>query len=297
MGFQTQFFRGKARQTITTNRSMELVTVILSGLLTLISPVGIIAESEIENQIRSQVTSIEELTVRLDNVPSYQIIAGKIDRLRIASRGIQVNSSFRIASLNLETDPFQINLSQLQTTVDQQDLSLFLLKSLKFALNIGFTESDLNRALQSSQIRQLLEDRLAEFLPPQEDGTPTRLFIQDFQIDLLETKRIAVAVKLSNPRVQSVPLASTAENPSFSQINLEFGLKNLNGRTLEIVEPTGTVNDKKLRPSILRTFAKRFSERLDLNQLESVGIFARVLQLKLEPNQIDFVTFMQIDPQ
>ncbi len=269
---------------------MELVTVILSGLLTLISPVGIVVEETIADRIRSQVQSIDELKIRVDNIPSYQIIAGKVDRLRLSSQGIQVNPDFRIASLDLETDPIDIDLQGIQTINSSEYLAEYLQKPARIVLKIGFNEIDLNVALRSNQIRQLIEEKIAELLPPKEDGTPTRLKIQDLQVDLETNNRIAIAATVQNPR-------STPENPSFSQINLEFGIKTSNGRILEISEPTGRVNDKKLRESILRTFAKRFAERLDLRQLESAGIFVRVLQLDLEPNQLNFVTFIKIDPK
>jgi LmeA-like phospholipid-binding len=269
---------------------MELVTVILSGLLTLISPVGIVAEETIANRIRAQVQSIDELKIRIDNIPSYQIIEGKVDRIRLSSRGIQVNPDFRISSLDLETDPIDVDLQGIQTVDSTENLAKYLQKPAKVALKIGFREIDINLALRSSQIRQLLEDKIAELLPPKEDGTPTRLEIQDLQIDLETNNRIAISATVQN-------LRSTPENPSFSQVNLEFGIKTPNGRILEIIEPTGRVNDKKLRESILRTFAKRFAARLDLQQLESAGIFVRVLQLNLEPNQLNFVIFIKIDPK
>jgi hypothetical protein len=268
---------------------MELVTIILSGLLTLISPVGVVAENEIAERLRSQVQSIDELKIRIDNIPSYGIVGGKVDRIRLSSRGIQVNPDFRIASLELETDPLDIDLQAVRSTNDSQNLTQYLDKPAKIALNIGFTEKDINKTLRSSDIVRYIEDTIAEFLPPKEDGTPTRLEIEDLQIDFIADDRLTITTTVQNPR-------STPENPSFSQINLELGIAIPNGRTIEIIEPKGTVNDKKLRDSILRVFAKRFTTALDLKQLESAGIFVRVLQLKLEPNQFNFVTFIQVEP-
>jgi hypothetical protein len=269
---------------------MELVTVILSGLLTLISPVGVVAENEIADRLRSQVQSIDELKIRIDNIPSYRIVGGKVDRIRLSSRGIQVNPDFRIASLELETDPLDIDLQAVRSENEPQNLAQYLDKPAKIAINIGFTAEDINKALRSSDIIQYIEDTIAEFLPPKEDGTPKRLEIQDLQIDLNTDDRLAIAATVQNPR-------STPENPSFSRINLELGITIPNGRTIEIIDPKGTVNDKKLRESVLRAFVKRFTTALDLKQLESAGIFIRVLQLELEPNQFNFVTFIQVEPK
>jgi hypothetical protein len=269
---------------------MELFTVILSGLLTLISPVGVVTDSEIASRIRSRVQSVDELKVRVDNIPSYQIIGGEVDRIRIASRGVRVNPNFRIASLELEAESLDIDLQEIQNIDNPQDFAKYLDKPANIAINIGLDERDINEILRSIELRQIIEDRIAEFLPPKSDGTPTRLKIQELQIDLVADDRIAIATRVENPR-------STPENPSFSQINLEFGISIPNGRTIEIINPTGTVNDKKLRESILRAFTRRFTIAFDLQQLEPAGIFARVLQLDLEPNQLNFVTFIRVEPK
>jgi len=55
-------------------------TIILSGLLGLVSPVGSVIDRTAENAIRSRFEKVEQLQVRVDNAPSYQLLQGKVQR-------------------------------------------------------------------------------------------------------------------------------------------------------------------------------------------------------------------------
>ncbi len=84
---------------------MEFISFLLSGLLGFIAPAGVVVDTAAENAIRSQVTNIEKLQVRVDNVPTYQLLQEKIKKIRIAARGLQLKQyDFRINALELETD-------------------------------------------------------------------------------------------------------------------------------------------------------------------------------------------------
>jgi hypothetical protein len=90
---------------------MEFLTIFFSGLLGLISPVGLVLDQTAENTIRSQFAKVEHLQVRIDNVPTYQLLQGKVERLRIAGRGMQFQGQdVRIALLELETDAIELDI-------------------------------------------------------------------------------------------------------------------------------------------------------------------------------------------
>ena len=83
---------------------MEWFLIALTGFLTVITPVGLVVDHVIANNIRDRVKSVEELSVRVDNAPSYQLIQGKVNRVRIASRGIEPIDHVRIDTLDIETE-------------------------------------------------------------------------------------------------------------------------------------------------------------------------------------------------
>ena len=78
---------------------MEILTIVLSGLLSLVSSGGIFLDYVAANQIRSQIISLEEQAIRIDNSPNYQIARGKLQKVRIATRGLRIKPDLRIAFL------------------------------------------------------------------------------------------------------------------------------------------------------------------------------------------------------
>lgn len=65
---------------------MEFFTILLSGLLGLVSPAGLVIDRTAESFIRSRF-EVEQLQVRVDNAPSHQLLQGKVERVLIAGRG------------------------------------------------------------------------------------------------------------------------------------------------------------------------------------------------------------------
>ena len=59
---------------------MEPIAILLSTLIGLISPSGLVLDRVAENTIRSRFVSVESLKVRIDNAPVHQIVKGRIDR-------------------------------------------------------------------------------------------------------------------------------------------------------------------------------------------------------------------------
>jgi len=88
---------------------VEFLTILLSGLLGLVSPAGSVIDRTAENAIRSQFEKVEQLQVRVDNAPvtSYCKASGGV---RIAGRSLQLKrQDLNIAALELETDPIDLD--------------------------------------------------------------------------------------------------------------------------------------------------------------------------------------------
>src|SRR4028118_555615 len=111
---------------------MELISILLSGLLIFISPAGLVIDRAAENAIRSRLEKAEQLEVRVDNAPVHQTLQGKIERLRIAGRGLWLTKDVRIDTLEVETDPLNIDLQRLR-----QGKPTLLLESLKSPIQSG----------------------------------------------------------------------------------------------------------------------------------------------------------------
>ena len=70
---------------------MEFFAAVLTGLLGVAGAPGIVIDRLITDALRGQLVRADRLEVRLDNTPNYQLLQGKIDRVRLAGRGIYLS--------------------------------------------------------------------------------------------------------------------------------------------------------------------------------------------------------------
>jgi hypothetical protein len=258
---------------------MELLSILLASLMTLISPAGFIVDHIAERTIRSQLVKVEELEVRLDNAPSYQIAQGKAEHIRIAGRGLFPFQDVRIEALEVETDPVNLQLSRLRRR------GLPLQQPLNAGIRLVLKEEDINRALQSpratAQLRQwgirVLEDDDAREIEQYELVNP--------QVKFLNNQRIQVQLELRE-----------TGDPMTLAIFAELGFEVVAGRQLRLVDPVVRVNNKPIPEKLMNTIARGVLERSDLRQLEKSGLTVRVLQWKQNTQQIDLAAFIQVAP-
>lgn len=258
---------------------MEFFTIFLSGLLGLFSPVGFVVDRIAEDAIRNQLNDVETLAVRVDNAPNYQLVQGRVDRVRIAGRGIYPTAGIRIAALEVETDAIVVDpgtLQQGQLTLEQP---------LNAGVRLVLTQADINQALQSPQVNERLRDLSLNLL-----GSPAqqleRYDLVDPQIELLDNNRLRFQVILQSQQ-SAQQITITAES----------GVQIRSGRQLQLIEPTATIDGNPLPPQFINLLVGGASQRLDLANLEDVGITARILKWDIDQDQLNLAAFVQIDPK
>jgi LmeA-like phospholipid-binding len=255
---------------------MEFFTILLSSLLGLFSPVGFIVDRVAEDAIRSQLNAIETLAVRVDNTPNYQLVQGKVDRVRIAGRGVYPAVGIRIAAVEVETDAIAVDSGKLQQG------QIELEQPFNAGVRLVLTEADI---LQSPQINQQLRDLSLDFL-----GSPAqqldRYDFVDPQVELLAPNRLRFQVELQSQQ-SGQRITLTAES----------GIQISAGRQLQLIEPTATVDGNPLPPQLINLLVGGVSQRLDLANLEDAGITARVLEWDIDQAQLSVAAFVSIDPQ
>lgn len=266
---------------------MELITIILSGILSALSNGGWVTEAIAENVLASNVESVETLEIRVDNRPNYQLVNGKLDKLRIATRGILLQQDLRIDLLEVETDPISLDIKDLGNS-SLEDLQASLKKPLQAAARIVITEADLTTAFQSEILLQQLQETLND-LVAQRAGNTTRTYeVSDLQIDLLPENRIELELQLSRS-------GTNQERDRELAISLELGIEVIAGTQIQLVDPQGTVNGRQMSERLLNGFAEGISDRLNLTNLENSGILARLLQLEVTEDKIELVAFTRIE--
>ncbi|NJM96461.1 MAG: DUF2993 domain-containing protein [Phormidesmis sp. RL_2_1] len=129
---------------------MEFITVVLSSLLLLISPIGMVIDQVAEDAIRDRVAAVESIDVRVDNGSSLNLLQGRVDRVRIATRGLSPVPGLRIAVAELETDPIDLAFASLRQG------EVVLDAPLQGAVRLVLNDADVSRFLASPYVQEQL---------------------------------------------------------------------------------------------------------------------------------------------
>lgn len=278
---------------------MEWLAIALAAVLTGLSPAGLVLDQVVALRIRAQVEEIEQLAVRIDNVPSDQIIGGKVDRVRIASRGVYPIDGVRIETIELESDPLDVNLQRL-TKGGKNAITESLRQPAQVALKIVIKETDINQALEFPKIKSQLQ-KLVNSLVPNRDELQLQFDLSSIRIEFLPSNRIRTEIQLQRVGNEfRTPVGNKENEQEATQpldVVLEAGLNVISGRTLQITEPTGSINGRKLSTRLLKGFAEGLNQQLDLRQLEKDNLIARILQLNITDEEITLASFIRVNPK
>ncbi|MBE7382752.1 MAG: DUF2993 domain-containing protein [Leptolyngbya sp. SIO1E4] len=257
---------------------MELITIVLSSLFTLITPVGLVADKVAEGLIRDRIHQAEALEVRIDNSPNFQLAGGRIERFRLAGRGVYPVPEFRIDIIDVETDPIDLDLAALQSG------ELALDEPIQSAAHLVLNTDDINALLKSQRVQSLL-DTLRFSLPGGTEREANRYGLANPQVEFLMGNRLRVTVDLED-RVQDEKVAAVVES----------GFDMIDGHRLVLLEPTIVVDGQPVPRQLIEAFLEGIRSELTLKQLEEVSVIARVLQFELRPEALDVAVFVRVNP-
>lgn len=256
---------------------MEFFTIFLSSLFGLISPTGLVVESAAQKVVRSQFAHVEKLQVRIDNAPTHQLLNGRVERIRIAGRGLQLKQlEMRVAVLELESDPMNLNLRNLRAPKLEQPLQALV----RLVLN----QQDINQALRSPKFTAALRNLSINILQPQSSLALPSYNLINPHLELLANNRLRFQVELTE--ADTKPLV----------IRVETRLNLIARRQLQLLEPVIYVNEEKVPEQILLVIANNLSKQLDLTNLEVYGVQSRILKLEISPDKIELAAFLRVDP-
>ncbi|MEM6423650.1 MAG: DUF2993 domain-containing protein [Cyanobacteria bacterium P01_D01_bin.128] len=256
---------------------MELISILLTSLLALLSPVGIVVDQLATNALREQLIAADELAVRVDNAPSYQLLQGKVSHIRIAGRGLVPIDGLRIARIDVETDTVDLDIGRLQQG------EVLLEAPFQAAVNIELTEADLNQFLISPAVTEQLSDLRFNLLPGSREAL--RYQLKNPRLDFISGNRLRFQVQLEDT-ISSETLSVVAET----------GFVIAGGAQLELVEPEILVDDSPVPRRILRQVVDGVNQNLSLEQIEASGVTARVLSFEIDDDGFALALFAQVEP-
>lgn len=258
---------------------MELLTIVLSGLLGLIAPVGLVIDRTAENAIRSQFANVKQLQVRVDNAPSHQLLQGKVQRVRVAGRSLQLKQqNLQIAALELETDAIELDPRTLRRK------PLFQ-RPLQAGLRVVLTQEDINKLLQSPKfLAQLEKMKISVDDSSNTEYNSVYKFVNP-NVKFLANNRLSFQVELQN-KSQNKPLLIRAES----------GVNIIGGKNIQLVEPVVTADGEAAPPQFLNQIVNNINKRLDLGKLEGDGLQVRILKLNMKQQELEIAAFIRIEP-
>ena len=280
---------------------MTLFILILSSLVSVLSPANLVADKVIESNVRSQFQQVEQLKVRLDNAPIGNVGKGKVDRLRIAGRGFYPFEDIRIDTLELETDPINVKLS------DLRQRRYTLQSPLGVGIRVVIRREDVLQALRSRFVTRTVEQLLRglnrrKSLAAPAAIAPSEMVAQGRLREKIETIRETVeAYRISNPRVefldgQRIRLEADIEEIQTGdklQLMVETGIEILEGRRLQLLRPTVSVNGQPLPEEFVRDFAQNIVKELDLERFEKLlQVRARVFKFRFTNRTLEIAAFV-----
>lgn len=287
---------------------MEIFILILSSLISVLSPANFAGDKIAESAIRSQFKQVEVIKVRLDNAPIYNVANGKVDKIRIAGRGFFPVEDVRIDAIEVETDPINVERRQLFNHPSK----VVLQQPLGVAARIVITKEDVIRALKSKVVAAAIgrliggRDRQQDDQPsqpeqpseqpkqPEQTRKPGRLEqirtkldqyrIQNPNVEFLPNQRVAVQVEIADLKTSTV-----------LKVQAETGFEILEQRRIRFTDPAITLNGQPLTAEAARSFADSLAEQLDVKRYSALlNVRAKILKAAINDGRLEIAGFLQL---
>ena len=265
-------------------KNMELLVSILSGILAIATSVNMVGDTLVEKKIRSQVQAVDTLVVRIDNAPNYDVLGGKVQRVRVATRDLKISSAIAFKALEIDMDGININLKEflqedLVTEID--DVPTLRLRELfespvQMASRVVLTQKQLDNILQSQTVNFTLSQRLNDTLNGLSDND-AEFIINSFKLDLIDKNRLAL-------RANIIDLEGEYEARGEElNVDWELSIKVLDGSNFEFFDQKLYIEGEEIEPEndVLR------AEPVSLRVLEELGLNVRVLQWNSDQDELE----------
>jgi hypothetical protein len=260
---------------------MELFAGLLTTVLGLAGSPGIAIDKIATDFLRGQIVRADVLEVRVDNAPNYQVLLGNVDRVRVAGRGVYILEFLRIDQIDLETDPISIDPNVLQSG------KVILRRPLQAAVRVVMRSEDVNTALRSPNVQTSFKNLSIDITGTNKN--PEILDLIDPEITFLEGDRLRLSASLQSKPTPAKP------NPSKLDVSINAELKTIGGTKLQIINPRIELSGTPVPERIAKAFTEGLNKVLDLRQLESKGITARVIRLELTEGKMQVIGFAKMD--
>jgi hypothetical protein len=272
---------------------MELLISIISGILTIATSVNAVGDEVLKNKLESQFESVDTMAVRIDNAPNHDISKGKVQRVRVATRDLQISGAIALKTLEVDVDGIDIRLREwlqqdILTEIDGVP-TLRLRQLFEQPVNIAsravLTQEQLDNMLQSPFINRIVRRRLQQSLNRIAEYNYRRkdFEISSFALDLIGENRLAIKMKLSGFDRKD------GRKDEELDVNFEFALEVVDGISFRLTEQRVFVDGEEVEPEQ----GVLIVAPVTLKALEEVGIKVRVIEWKSSEDELELALFVR----
>ena len=272
---------------------MELLTSIMSAILTIATSVNAVGDEVLKNKLESQIKSVDTMAVRIDNAPNHDISKGKVQRVRVATRDLRISQAIAFKTLEVDVDGIDIRLREwlqqdILTEIDGVP-TLRLRQLFEQPVNIAsravLTQEQLDRMLQSPFVNRTVRRRLQQTLNRIAESNYRRkdFEISSFALDLIGENRIALRMKLSGFDRKD------GRKDEELDVNFEFALEVVDGVSFRLTEQRVFVDGEEVEPEQ----GVLVVEPVTLKALEEVGIKVRVIKWESDEDELELALFIR----
>ncbi|WP_319420775.1 LmeA family phospholipid-binding protein [Pleurocapsa sp. FMAR1] len=271
---------------------MELLVSIMSAILAIATSVNAVGDEVLKNKLESQIKSVDTIAVRIDNAPNHDILGGKVKRVRVATRNLQISQAIAFKVLELDVDGIDIKLKEwlqqdILTEIDGVP-TLRLRELFEQPVNIAsravLTQEQLDNMLQSPFINRTIRRRLQQTLNriAEKNYRQEDFEISSFALDLIDENRIALRMKLSGFDPED------GSKDAELNVDFEFALEVIDGISFRLTEQQVFIDGEEVEPEQ----GVLVVAPVTLKALEEVGIKVRVLEWESNQDELELALFI-----
>jgi LmeA-like phospholipid-binding len=195
---------------------------------------------------------------------------------------VWVTKDLRIDTLEVETDPMAVNLKAIQED-GQNPQASSLQQPIQAGVKFKFNEEDLNNFLKSPDAIARLQKMTTSTFGGVASSLNKDYQVTNPQIKFLGNNRLGIKAELQDP--------SSGEKLG---VSLETGVNVIGGRKFELVSPTAMVGGTQVPPFLLAGLTTGMADLFNVDILEQGGLTARILQFKVNPQELDLAAFVRV---
>ena len=269
---------------------MEILVSILSALMAIATSVNMVGDHLVEKQIRAAVQEVDTVAVRIDNTPNYDVLDGKVQRVRVATRDLKISPKVAFTALEVDMDGIDINLQELleeDLVTEIDDVPTLRLRelfkdSVQMGTRIVLTQEQLDNIVQSEVINPAISQRLTDVLNGLSDDDG-EFIINSFKLDLIGKNRVAVRMKITDIE------GEYGKKGEEIDVDLELNIKVLDGSTFELLDQKVYIQGEQIEPENEVLVARPVTLRI-LNEL---GLNVRVIRWNSDQDELELALLVR----